>query len=99
MTDKLKGIEPGQRVRVTMQGVTYEGVATLFAATPDHPLGLRNNPEWQASRRTREALYLAERARRNEAESEPFPDGAFAIGAGLCVAICLLSYMIGVLIG
>lgn len=68
-------------------------------ATPDHPLGITYNPEWAASRRVREALYLRSRQRRKEQEREPFPSVAMAIGGILCVGICLISYLTGVLIG
>ena len=71
---------------------------------PDHPLGLTEDrfnprPEWETARKVRQGLYLESRREQREAEREPFPSGAIAVGGCLCIAICLLSYLTGVLIG
>jgi len=65
---------------------------TFYEDTRPHPLGLIDNPEWTASRRVREALYIAERARRNEPDHEPSRFGiALVILAVIGVAACLVG--------
>lgn len=55
--------------------------------TPTHPLGLIDNPEWEAVEHRRQALYLA---RREELYAKPrrrFGPVSFAIAMVVLVAI------------
>lgn len=95
MTAKITSLTKAQVERIPEFRDSWLRVG-LSTERADHPLGLTNNPEWAQSRRRREALYLAERARRNEPEPH-LNDGLIAVLAGVGAAVALIGGMIGAL--
>lgn len=68
---------------------------TLFAEERPHPLGITYNAEWDVVLTKRAELYIAERARRAEADHEPSNYGlAMVILAVIGIACALVGSVV-----
>ena len=65
---------------------------TLYTDERPHPLGLIDNPEWDAVLTRRAELYLADRARREDPEREP---ARMHIAIGILAVIFIAAALIG----